>query len=312
MTSADVIRTADVTLHTIFAAYVEELDDLVMVGKRKPDTSYNAVRAFAPFQAYLDSVGIDAAGITHRDVYKYLAQSPYADGTKRLHCTQLRAAYALAARDDVITKNPLAGKRAGGKFEMPDEPDPDPEKKRLSSETLRKMRDRCQSDTSLILWALLTFTGMRRTEVRLLTWEDITWTDDLRAHITIVGAKVAKRRTIPVHPELYVLLDNFRHGRELQGAVVSPDPPSTLPAKPYTHGRSFDGALQKIVGDTSVGFHHFRKTLASSLVDNDVQESVIDSIFGWAPASVRAKYYVSLKLDKLHRAIRKAYADDPL
>jgi len=39
---------------------------------------------------------------------------------------------------------------------------------------------------------------------------------------------------------------------------------------------------------------------------------VIDSIFGWAPTSLRAKYYVSLKLDKLHRAIRKAYADDPL
>lgn len=39
---------------------------------------------------------------------------------------------------------------------------------------------------------------------------------------------------------------------------------------------------------------------------------VIDKIMGWAPAGVRARYYVKTKDASLQKAILKLYADDPL
>ena len=44
----------------------------------------------------------------------------------------------------------------------------------------------------------------------------------------------------------------------------------------------------------------------------DVPGDIIDKIMGWAPAGVRAKYYVKTKDLSLQRAILKLYADDPL
>ena len=78
----------------------------------------------------------------------------------------------------------------------------------------------------------------------------------------------------------------------------------------YADGRSFEMLKEGFAPDYV--FHRFRKTVATSLADNDVPGDIIDKIMGWAPAGVRAKYYVKTKDVSLQRAILKLYADDPL
>jgi len=78
----------------------------------------------------------------------------------------------------------------------------------------------------------------------------------------------------------------------------------------YATGQSFEKLKSKFAPD--VGFHHFRKTTATSLRRNGVDPGVIDAILGWAARNVQDRYYVAVVDADLHKAILKLYADDPL
>jgi integrase len=67
------------------------------------------------------------------------------------------------------------------------------------------------------------------------------------------------------------------------------------------------GFRKLLASFSDYGFHCFRKTLASSLYANGVLPPTIDAIFGWAPTSVRDRYYVSIDHEDLAAAIKKAY-----
>ena len=58
--------------------------------------------------------------------------------------------------------------------------------------------------------------------------------------------------------------------------------------------------------------HAFRRTVATSLARNGVEERVIDKIMGWSPRTVRARYYVNVATEELQRGILKLYANDPV
>jgi integrase len=72
----------------------------------------------------------------------------------------------------------------------------------LTLEQLRAASARCKTWRHKPLLALLVWTGMRRDEVRRLTWEDI---DKVEQTMIFVG-KQGKRRTVPIHPALWEAL----------------------------------------------------------------------------------------------------------
>lgn len=270
---------------------------------RDAQTIYIFANAARLFQTWLDSNGLEPEHVTEDDLYRYFRELRLIDGiapsagTKRLHATQLRAAYSYAHGKGHITANPFID------FELPAAPDPDPAASDIGSDELRRMIVHCPLPKHRLLWTLLCFTGARRNELRTLTWEMMDW--EART-LTIIG-KAAKRRTIPVHPALYAILHEINPAHVFTGAVIAPS--GNTGGKCYSEGQAFQGLLKKF---TDRNFHAFRKTLASSLYRNGVDGATIDKIMGWAAADVKGKYYVTIRPEELHKAIRLAYLDDPI
>ncbi len=300
--------TATTVLHEIFEARIATLTE----SGRSPKTVVNNRRSLVIFQAWLDAEGIDAEKVGPKDARRCFSESPYDQGTRHVMAGHIAAAYADAVEDEdfpAVTRNPLAKGRI---FKKPAPADPDPAAKLITNERLRVMRARAdeKSIKALTLWTLLVYTGMRKDEVRRLTWEDINWADRT---IKFQG-KSSKWRTIPMHTEVYDLLDIINPNRKFAGPVLSPGLGGTVVAKGQFYGQGGAGFTKLLdsFADDGVSFHHFRKTLASSLYANGVQAPTIDEIFGWKPRSVQSRYYVTIKAESLHEAIEKAYADDPV
>ncbi len=310
MSATLTIRTAEVTLDLLFERYRTRLVNR----NRSPQAIANFTRSVVPFQHWLSERDIRPEALAEDHLYAYFNSSdyPYAPGTRRLHAVQIRAAYRYGH-----SKGWLSGADPFADFELPAAPEPDP--KPLTVEQLRASRRACRNWRHVTLWGLLVYAGMRRNEIRMLSWEDVDLKKDT---ITVVG-KGGKRRVIPIHPDLREILDSAPE----TGTPQAPPPPfgpkqgavlwtqargSATKGRGghYANGRSFEKLKEAFSPD--YGFHRFRKTVATSLADNDVPGDVIDKIMGWAPAGVRARYYVKTKDASLQKAILKLYADDPL
>ena len=305
MTRDQTTPTASVTLAPLFDAYRTRLERR----GRKPQTVVNFTRAAVPFQVWLEGRGLEPEAITEDDLYAYFAASPYAQGTRRMHAVQIRAAYSYAHRKgwDGLAADPFAD------FEPPRAPDPEP--RAIPSSDLRRMRGDCPTWKHELLWGLLVFTGLRRDEVRRLTWDaDAENRVDLaEGTITVVG-KGGKRRTVPIHPVLESLLraapDSRMRTDERVGAVLWTSTRGSVQEAGgiYAAGQSFEKLKRPFAPQH--GFHAFRRTVASSLARNAVDGDTIDKIMGWAAAGIRAKYYVQKTPDDLRNAINRLYLDD--
>jgi integrase len=315
MAESPTIATADIQLDPIFERYKTRL---VNRG-RKPQTISNFVRAVAPFQHWLEQREIALTDVDEETLESYFSPASfeamgYSGGTRRLHAVQVSAALKYAHRKGYIATDPTAD------FEKPPEPDPDPKKKLLTSAQLRECWGNCKNWRHETLFALLAFTGLRREETRLLAWEDIDIKENV-IHVREAGAKYGKRRDVPIHPFLREILlrapgnpldgpePNFVAGplgHDRKGAVLW----TRDRKRHYAGGKSFEKLKDGFA--LGYGFHHFRKTAATSLRRNGVDPGIIDAIFGWAARNVQDRYYVAVVDADLHKAILKLYADDPL
>lgn len=297
--SAHMIENIEDGFTPFFARYITRQVNRA----RNPQTVYNFARAAYHFQAWLDTNGLEPEHVSEDDLYRYFRELRLTDGvvpsagTKRLHAQLLRACYSFAHAKGHITSTPFVD------FELPAAPDPDPAASDIGSDELRRMLVHCPLPKHRLLWTLLCFTGARRNELRTMTWEMVDW--DART-LTIIG-KGSKRRTIPLHPALYDALHAANVAHVFEGAILTPS--GVTGGKCYSEGQSFQGLLKKF---TDRNFHAFRKTLASSLYRNGVDGGVIDKIMGWAAADIKGKYYVTIRPEELHKAIRLAYLDDPI
>lgn len=285
---------------------------------RKPQTIANFTRAVVPFSNWLAQEGLSLKDVTEETLETYFSPANYlklgyAPGTRRMHAVQVSAALRYAHRKGYLDADPTTD------FECPPEPDPDPAKKLLTSAQLRQCWQDSPTWRHQTLFALLAFTGCRRDEIRLLAWEDIDLAQNI---IYIRQAKGDKRREIPVHPFLReVLLStpaNPLHGQSTPldsllplghgrtGAVLWTRDRKSF----YAGGQSFEKLKRPFA--PSYGFHHFRKTTATSLRRNGVDPGIIDKILGWSARSIQDKYYVTHSGADLHKAILRLYADDPL
>lgn len=247
------------------------------------------------FLDWCEERGLDPAEVAPGDLDDYFSgMGEYAPTTVRHHFTYIRAAYRSAERRRVIEHNPVV------EIALPKIPDKDP--RILSSSELRQLRDNCKEQKILTLWYLLTYTGMRRVEIRRLEWEHVSFhTQQIRVH-----GKGDKIRLVPMHPDL---AEHLAH----------------LPQNafgPVLAGRSGNGCsdatinywMDKMRDKTGIAAwpHDFRRTVASSLYSNGVDTMTIDKIMGWAPSAMRSRYINLSVGDQLHAAILRLYMQDPL
>lgn len=291
-------------LHPIFRDYLTKL----RLKGTKVKGQHNFIRAVLPFQEWLEGQSIDPLAVDAETMYSYFEQAgngkPYSEGTKRLHYVQLRAAYTYA-RDLGVEGLPARAWYAD--FTQKGKPDGVPVT--IPSDEIARMLHDAPTDRHAALVALLTFTGLRLDEVRRARWEDIDWqTRCLR----VIG-KGGKPRIVPLHPKVQEILVGLRDkngftNERRSGAIIYTTC-SNHEAGHFESASAFARFLDKV---TDRSFHDFRRTVGSSLAANEVSESIIFAILGWAPRTVFAKHYLNVSPAMLHRAIGKLYNDSPL
>jgi len=268
-------------MHLIFAQYAERLERR----QAKPNTLRNFRRTVTLFE---DS-GLDPMTADDEQIEEWLTGLPLSPRTRRLHFENLSAAYNYAVHRRLLQQAPTESVR------LPREADKEP--RILESSELRRILGNTMTSQQELLVTTLMYTGMRRAELRGLKWEDISPTS-----LTVVG-KGDKLRHIPLHPAL-------------AEAIVTQVPKSeyVFPGRkggPMSESSLFY-ILEKVRGDVRCSFHDFRRTVATSLAENDVNEGIIDRIMGWAPRTVGRRYYIRRADNRMQEAILKLYADSPI
>jgi integrase len=268
---------------------------------RRRGASPHTIRTFAQAAKKLDewlgTEGLAAETASMTTLEDYFDSLPYSASTKGTHLRYIQAAYNYGVKRGSLRHNPALDVAV---------PPPDPTEPRIiPNGELRAIREGLSITRDWIWFHLLAYTGMRRSEIRALKWDDGDPAASVlrleQQTVRVIG-KGKKPRLVPVHPALAeVLVEN----RAAPGAFVVPS----------------DGA-NGVAMDTIMGMskrlhpvytpHDYRRTVATSLRRNGVDSGVIDRIMGWAPSSIFRRYYDNVADDELHRAILRLYADDPI
>lgn len=230
--------------------------------------------------------------LTARDfeIEEWLTSLQLAPRTRRLHLQNLSAAYNYAVRRGMLQVAPTETVR------LPREPDEEP--RILENHELRQILRNAQTERQELLAMTLIYTGMRRSEIRNLMWEDVS-----PESIRVKHGKGGKLRHVPLHPAL----------AEVFLTHSTPKSPYIFPGRGGPLSQTGVGVeLDKLRGDIECSFHDFRRTVATSLIENGVLEMVVDKIMGWAPRTVGQRHYIRTADTLAQEAILKLYANDPI
>lgn len=290
--------------HLMFRQYEERL----IRRQAKPNTLKNFRRTVALFE----ESGLDPLTAQDWEIEEWLAglQSPapredvekrngrkacLSPRTVRLHFENLSATYGYAVHRKLLPMSPTETVR------LPREPDREP--RILEARELRYILGNCMTVQQELLITTLMYTGMRRNEIRNLRWEDVTPTS-----IRVVAGKGDKLRHVPMHPALGELMTPLSEHALERGlsTYVFPGRNGTMSESALFY------ILEKVRGSVRCTMHDFRRTVATSLAENEVSEGIIDRIMGWAPRTVGRRYYIRRADATMQEAILRLYADDPI
>lgn len=268
-------------MHLLFQQYDERLT------RRQAKAS--TLKNFRRTAVLFEESGLDPMTAQEWEIEEWLAGLPLSPRTRRLHFENLAASYNYAVYRRQIAQAPTEAVR------LPREPDKEPHI--LEGGELRHILGNTSTDDQELLIATFIYTGMRRNEVRNLKWEDVSPTS-----IRVVG-KGDKLRHVPLHPALGELIVKQTPKEQCMfpGRSGGPMAESTL----YY-------ILEKVRGRVQCSFHDFRRTVATSLVENDVPLNIVDKIMGWAPRTVGSRYYIRTADHRMQEAILKLYSNDPI
>lgn len=277
----------------VFAQYAEWL--------RRKNASPHTLKGFAIVSRRLDrwllerEMSAESARMGDlEDYFDSLALSPSSKGT---HLRYIQAAFAYGARRGTIRDNQAIDVVIA-------KPDPK-EPRTIPGAELRKIRSGIQLDRDWLWFHFLVYTGMRRFEIAGLRWDDGGDEGSVlklaEQTIRVLG-KSRKLRTVPIHPALQECL---AERPAVPGTFVIP---ST-----GTHGIALD-TIQIMTKRLHPVFtpHDFRRTVATSLRRNGVDESVRNRIMGWGAKDIFQRFYDNVADAELHRGILRLYGDDPI
>lgn len=277
----------------------DQYTDRLRRKRRSPHTLSAFATAATRLGRWLDAQGIRAEEASYPVLEEYFdtLANELKPSSAETHLKMIRAAYNYAVLRGTLRHNPALD------IEIPRGPDKEPTI--ISNDVLREIREGIVFKRDWVFFHLLAYTGMRRSEIRGLVYDD--GSDDRSVvrledqTIRVIG-KGGKLRLVPIHPALGEILaeENRRAGRFVvcsdgkQGVAVQTIQDMTKRLHPtYTP-------------------HDYRRTVATSLARNGVADRVIDRIMGWSKRTVRDRYYVQVAQEELQRAILKLYAEDPV
>ena len=148
--------------------------------------------------------------------------------------------------------------------------------------------------------------GLRIGDIRNLKLHDIDWT---KKQISIIRHKTQKALLLPLPEEAgWAVIDYLKNGRP-----VTESPHVFVRHRPPYDAFSVTSSLNHIFSsvmvnaglppekNTDVGWHTFRRSLATNLLQNNVGINVISEILGHSDPDTAGKYYVQLALENLKK-----------
>jgi integrase len=276
----------------IFTAYGRDL-----ASRRVSESALREYRIVTDrFTEWLAAEKLDLGEITRLHVQVFFDQTGWAASTQRARLPYLRSSIKYAIEDlEALQKDPTARVRLA---EVPKR-----EPRIISSPVLRQIKARIDNAEDWALFHAFAYTGMRLMEVAGLTWNGVSRGEQT---LNFVG-KGNKERTIPLHPALQEALGELPTFR-MSSIYVFPGRAGGMVSR--------TGMWRKL-GRVTEGFDvqalDFRRTVASSLENNEAREAAIYAIMGWSPdSSVRLRAYTLISQRRLYLEMLKLYADDPI
>lgn len=277
-------------LHPLFAAYLSHLKR-----KSRDQTTIDRNRySLKRLDAWLRAAGVDPPSANEVLLEEYVSSlgTQLAETTANRETAHVKAAYRYAVRLAMIEKSPAEDLEAPAVTEV--------EPEVFSNEELRRIRAAIRDDLDEAIFYGLAYGGLRRFELVTLTPTAV----DFSAQFMTVRGKGGKLRRVPLHPLLAEVLSSY----------ISRNGASTVLGR----GGSLRNVNQRIanllkragVNGGNRPAHRFRKTVATVLYEEGVQTDVIDRIMGWAPQSIRSRYYTRIGEDAMYEAILRLYASD--
>lgn len=294
---AGVPQTTPVKLHRIFSNRLLDLD----LDGRDPKTVERNRKAFERMQGWLDAKALAADAVTEIDLRTYLVKALpglVAERTAETEGTIVKSAYKSAAEDGLIPAGVVTRRVKVPKAVTP-EPMP------YSMDEMRRLRAQVACDLDDVIFTTFAYAGLRKHELVELSREDVKFGEG----VMHVRGKGNKPRRVPLHPILARCLTYYFRRHPGHTAVLGRGGSSRNVNARF---RAMLEAAGLDPDESNRPVHRVRKTAATSLAREGVADHVIDRVFGWAPVSVRTRYYTGVNDDELHEAIRKLYRSDPI
>jgi integrase len=282
-----------VQLDPLFAAYVCHLERK----GRDPKTTARNRRSLVRLNNWLNKQGVDPKNATELVLEEYVSQltATLAPTTANRETTHLKACFKYACRLGMIDRNPAEF------VEAPKVSEQEPEV--YSAQELRQIRAEIMDDLEEVLFYGLAYGGLRRHELVELTWDAV----DFEGQFLTVRGKGGKLRRVPLHPHL----------AEVLATQLRRDPGSRTVLGAGGSLRNVNARIANVLERAGVAggnrpAHRFRKTVATVLYEEGAKPDEIDRIMGWAPTSVRSRYYTRVADRSLYEAILLLYKSSPI
>jgi len=148
--------------------------------------------------------------------------------------------------------------------------------------------------------------GLRIGDIRNLKLQDINWN---KRQISIIQHKTDKPLLLPLSDDVgWAIIDYLKNGRpytDSSNIFVKHRPPYDAFPINSTMNHIFSTVMNKagIAPESKehVGWHTFRRSLATNLLQNGVEMSAISEILGHSDPDVAGKYYVKLDIENLRK-----------
>ncbi len=148
--------------------------------------------------------------------------------------------------------------------------------------------------------------GLRIGDIRNLKLHDLDWN---KKQISIIQHKTQKALLLPLPEDVgWAVIDYLKNGRpvtESPNVFVHHRPPYDAFPVTSTLNHIFSSVMVRTglppEKNTNVGWHTFRRSLATNLLQNNVEINTISEILGHSDPDIAGKYYVRLDLESLKK-----------
>lgn len=274
-----------------FRAFIDEFL-IYAQANYSPKTKDMYRRTLERFLAFVGKKPIEAIGSREIDAYKVERLKTISGVSVNLELRTLRAAFYTALRWNLILRNPCKGV---SQIRVPET-----EPVYLTEGQFESLLGSIEEPWLRDLVIFAATTGLRRSEILNLRWEDVQFEDRLirvRNHGTF-RTKTGKNRTLPMSEVVFnLLLDRKKKARaELvfthRGRPITPERAT----------RSFKKVARKVGLNDRMHFHCLRHTFASWLVQRGASIYEIQKLLGHSSIKV-TQIYSHLGSAQLHQTV---------